>query len=322
MTHVGKINIHAAWLGWEARVLREFMLPRHRMVLDAVMRPLSEIVRTSAIYLGIAVLVIITMVVTMPALRMQALHLHGALLMALSPETFVGPQPSIAFAPARPAVGVISLEPIPEDDLPPAPYPGLNPSMDKPFAGMGSAGKTPSDPGVGLRTGPSAQVLAGFGVSRAQLDALNSYISRKYLVASDATRRLVDLAYVVGHEMKMDPLLLLAIMAVESRYNPYAQSQSGAQGLMQVMTKVHRDKFAKFGKDENVALNPAANVRVGALILNDCIKRRGGVDAGLACYVGATGPDDGGYGEKVQSERRRLALAASIPFNRDDQASK
>lgn len=293
-------------------------LPRHRQVLEAVFRPVSEVVRTSAIYLGIAVLVTIVMIVTMPPLRLQALHLHGALLMALSPETFVVPQPSIAFAPARPAVGVISLDAIPEDELPPL----FAPSMNAPFAGMGSAGKTATETGVGIRTGPSAQVLAGAGVSRAQLEALNSYISRKYLVASDATRRLVDLAYVVGHEMKMDPLLLLAIMAIESRYNPYAQSEAGAQGLMQVMTKVHRDKFAKFGKEENVALNPSANVRVGALILSDCIKRRGSVQAGLGCYVGATGPDDGGYGEKVQSERRRLALAASIPLREDSQASK
>ncbi len=299
-------------------MLRGLFPPKHRLVLGTLFGPVSEVVRTSTIYLGIAVLVTIVMVVSMPPLRLQALHLHGALLMALSPETFVGPQPTFAFIPARPAVGVISLDAIPEDELPPA----LTPSMNAPFAGMGSAGQATKDSGLGIRTGPSAQVLAGFGVSRSQLDALNSYISRKYLVASDATRRLVDLAYMVGHEMKMDPLLLLAIMAIESRYNPYAQSQSGAQGLMQVMTKVHRDKFAKFGKDENVALNPVANVRVGALILNDCIKRRGSVQAGLGCYVGASGPDDGGYGDKVQAERRRLALAASIPLHDEAQASK
>lgn len=299
-------------------MLRGLSLSQHRLVLNAVFRPVSEVVRTSAIYLGIAVLVTIIMVASMPPLRLQALHLHGALLMALSPDSFVGPQPSIAFTPARPSVGVISLDAIPEDELPPL----LTPSMNAPFAGMGSAGSVATDQGVGIRTGPSAQVLASFGVSRSQLDALNNYISRKYLVASDATRRLVELAYVVGHEMKMDPLLLLAIMAIESRYNPYAQSQSGAQGLMQVMTKVHRDKFAKFGKDESIALNPAANVRVGALILNDCIKRRGSLQAGLGCYVGATGPDDGGYGNKVQAERRRLALAASIPLRDETQASK
>lgn len=299
-------------------MLNGLFIPKHRLVMDALLRPLSEVARTSAIYFGIAVLVIIVMVVSMPPFRLQALNLHGALLMALSPETFVGPQPSITFTPARPSVSVISLDAIPEDELPPL----FSPSMSAPFAGMGSAGKNANAPGVGIRTGPSAQVLASFGVSRSQLDALNNYISRKYLVASDATRRLVDLAYLVGHEMKMDPLLLLAIMAIESRYNPYAQSQSGAQGLMQVMTKVHQDKFAKFGKDENVALNPVANVRVGALILNDCIKRRGSVQGGLGCYVGASGPDDGGYGDKVQAERRRLALAASIPLLEETQASK
>jgi hypothetical protein len=124
----------------------------------------------------------------------------------------------------------------------------------------------------------------------------------------------VDTAYVVGGEMKLDPLLLLSVMATESRFNPYAGGQPGGPtGLMQVMLSIHRDKFAKYGRGDAMAFNPVANVRVGAFILNYCIDRRGSIAGGLLCYCGATSPGaDGGYTEKVLSERRRMALAASI----------
>ena len=103
--------------------------------------------------------------------------------------------------------------------------------------------------------------------------------------------------YKVGRDKQLDPLLLLAVIAIESRYNPLAESHVGAQGLMQVMTSVHQDKFDAVGKNP---LDPGANIMVGATILKDCINRRGSVDGGLACYVGATGPDDNGYGARCR----------------------
>jgi hypothetical protein len=84
---------------------------------------------------------------------------------------------------------------------------------------------------------------------------------------------------------------------------------------MQVMTQVHIDKFDRYGEGAAAALNPIANIRVGAQILDECIKRRGSVAGGLACYVGATGPSDGGYGARVLAEQRRLALASGIPIS-------
>jgi soluble lytic murein transglycosylase-like protein len=153
------------------------------------------------------------------------------------------------------------------------------------------------------------------GTSRGQVQALRSYISRKYKIAGNVTGVLVQTAFTVGRELKLDPQLLLAVIAIESRYNPFAESHVGAQGLMQVMTKVHQDKFARFGDVADAAINPIANIRVGAQILADCIKRRGSVEGGLACYVGSTGPGDDGYGAKVLAERRRIALASGIPLS-------
>lgn len=159
-----------------------------------------------------------------------------------------------------------------------------------------------------------AQALQRQAVSQSQQDALIQYLSRKYLVATQAARMFVETAYVVGDELKVDPLLLLAIIATESRFNPYAGGQvGGPTGLMQVMMSVHREKFTQFGRGETMVFNPVANIRVGAFILAYCIRTRGSVAGGLLCYCGASGPNaDGGYTGKVLSERRRLALAGSI----------
>jgi soluble lytic murein transglycosylase-like protein len=116
----------------------------------------------------------------------------------------------------------------------------------------------------------------------------------------------------VARQRELDPQLVLAVIAIESRYNPFAESHVGAQGLMQVMTRVHKEKFVDFADGVDAALNPLANIQVGTQILYDCIKRRGSIRGGLACYVGATGPGDGGYGNKVLAEMRRIALASGI----------
>ena len=81
-------------------------------------------------------------------------------------------------------------------------------------------------------------------------------------------RDSLNTVYKVGREKQLDPLLLLAVIAIESRYNPLAESHVGAQGLMQVMTSVHQDKFDAVGKNP---LDPGANIAVGATILRDCI---------------------------------------------------
>ena len=75
-------------------------------------------------------------------------------------------------------------------------------------------------------------------------------------------------------------------MAIESSFNPFAQSSVGAQGLMQVMTKVHDDKYEPFG-GRHAAFDPVTNLRVGVQVLKECIARAGSLEAGLRYYVGA-----------------------------------
>ncbi len=136
------------------------------------------------------------------------------------------------------------------------------------------------------------------------------YLSRRYRVAENAVRHIVVEAFRVGHALGVDPLLILAVTAVESSLNPFAQSPVGAQGLMQVLTRVHSDKFEPHG-GELAALDPIANLRVGSQILGDLIRRGGSVERGLQLYVGAGNlPDDGGYADRVLGEMARIRMAA------------
>ncbi|MEK6424080.1 MAG: transglycosylase SLT domain-containing protein [Burkholderia gladioli] len=132
-----------------------------------------------------------------------------------------------------------------------------------------------------------------------------NYLARRYHVALEPVGRLVTAAFQTGRDVGLDPLLLLSVMAIESGFNPYAESGAGAQGLMQVMSKIHSDKF-EYAGGTDAALRPVVNLQVGALVLKDCIARGGSLTGGLRLYNGVTGPDDGGYSAKVLGERSRL----------------
>ena len=140
--------------------------------------------------------------------------------------------------------------------------------------------------------------------------AIAYWLSKKYKVAAEPMAALVTEAYEQGARHKIDPTLILAVVAIESRFNPFAQSSVGAQGLMQVMTRVHTDKYENFGGDL-AAFDPVSNMRVGVTILKEYIRRSGSIEGGLKYYVGAANlPSDGGYAAKVLAEYQRIRQVA------------
>lgn len=166
----------------------------------------------------------------------------------------------------------------------------------------------------------SGNVLAGLGepeaVARAtatdpdnlskEQAAVAQWIARRYRVATEPVAALVQEAWAVGQRAGLDPTLILAIIAIESSFNPFAQSPVGAQGLMQVMTRVHDDKYGPFG-GTHAAFDPITNLRVGVQVLKECIVRAGSVAEGLRHYVGAALLEsDGGYASRVLAEQRHL----------------
>lgn len=131
------------------------------------------------------------------------------------------------------------------------------------------------------------------------------YLSRRYKVAPDVTEQLVGAAHEAGGRLGMDPLLILAVMGVESRFNPIAESVMGAKGLMQVIPKFHQDKLEEHG-GEDAVLDPMTNILVGTRILKDAMRRGGGLMSGLQLYAGAFGDDGRQYAQKVMAEKERM----------------
>ncbi len=130
-------------------------------------------------------------------------------------------------------------------------------------------------------------------------------MAEKYKVDVNTLKSYISHAVIVGKEVSIDPVLIIAVMAIESNFKASVQSPAGAQGLMQVMTSVHANKFIPYGGIA-AAFKPEANIRVGAYILKYLIAQAGSLSGGLRYYVGASSAGDGGYAAKVMTERNFL----------------
>ena len=141
------------------------------------------------------------------------------------------------------------------------------------------------------------------------------HIARKYRVNASSVEQYMGYARQSGKTYNVDPYLIMAVMATESSFNPRAQSRVGAQGLMQVHTKMHKKRFKPYGSTDTV-WEPKVNIQVGSSILSDYLKRYGGSERrALKAYVGAARMShDGGYGNKVLRRRDEfvsVSVAAS-----------
>jgi soluble lytic murein transglycosylase-like protein len=142
--------------------------------------------------------------------------------------------------------------------------------------------------------------------------AVAEWLARKYRVAPEPVAALVLEAQALSKSSRLPANLILAVMAIESSFHPYVQSQAGAQGLMQVMTGIHSKRYEAYG-GTMAAFDPRTNMRVGVAVLVDGIKLKGGsVEEGLRFYLGGDAvTDDGGYVAKVLAEQARLDQVAA-----------
>jgi hypothetical protein len=132
-------------------------------------------------------------------------------------------------------------------------------------------------------------------------------VAQRYRVSPQALQPIFLAAQQAANDI--DPLLIIAIIGIESGFNPMAQSVMGAQGLMQVIPRFHRDKLPPDAAAGGL-LDPVSNVRVGTQVLKEAIRRQGGLIEGLQHYAGASDDLDRGYASRVIAEKQRLELAA------------
>jgi hypothetical protein len=147
--------------------------------------------------------------------------------------------------------------------------------------------------------------VAQLQAEEARYRAVAGFVAKRYRVSQDAAFDLVTLAHSAGRQLQLDPLLIIAVIAIESRFNPIAESRAGAKGLMQIIPKFHGDKLEAFGGEEAI-FEPEANIHVGARILKEYLRRTGSLGIALQMYAGALDDDEDQYTRKVLNERHRL----------------
>lgn len=161
---------------------------------------------------------------------------------------------------------------------------------------------------IGAPASPPGAPVTKSLLSPAMNSALES-VAQRYRVSPEALQAVFEAAQAAAQSRNLDPLLIVAIIGIESGFNPYAQSPMGALGLMQVIPRYHQDKLPK-AAGKAAFLDPASNVQVGAQVLQEAIRRQGGLMEGLQYYGGVSDDPDQSYANRVITEKQRLEQAA------------
>jgi hypothetical protein len=166
------------------------------------------------------------------------------------------------------------------------------------------------DPADGMANGDETSMEAPVTALTPRMQGALEFVARRYRVASAALQPTFVAAQAAGRELHLDPLLIIAVIGVESGFNPFSQSVYGAQGLMQVVPRFHADKLPEEATPA-AFLDPVTNVQVGASVLRESIRRMGSLEDGLQYFGGASNDLERRYSNKVLAERQRLEQAVS-----------
>jgi len=108
----------------------------------------------------------------------------------------------------------------------------------------------------------------------------------RYVADAKEQELILRCVYREANRHQIDPDLLLAVMQVESRFDRFAVSSAGAQGLMQVMPFWRNE----IGRPQDNLTQIETNVRYGTAILSHYLgKARGDLIDALARYNGSRG---------------------------------
>uniref|UniRef100_A0ABX1N5I5 Transglycosylase SLT domain-containing protein n=1 Tax=Aromatoleum buckelii TaxID=200254 RepID=A0ABX1N5I5_9RHOO len=156
---------------------------------------------------------------------------------------------------------------------------------------------------------PAPRNASAEGGLSSEMRRVRDYVARRYKVPTTMLEPVLAAAEHHGRTSGIDPLLIVAMMAIESSFNPVAVSSMGAQGLMQVIPRFHMDKIGDVER-KNPLFDPQLNVRVGTQVLAEGLRRFGSLQAALQYYGGARSDPQARYANKVLAMKKRLISAA------------
>jgi soluble lytic murein transglycosylase-like protein len=121
------------------------------------------------------------------------------------------------------------------------------------------------------------------------------------MVPQNETRlQLLEAIHRYASDSKLPPELVLAVIQVESSFDRFAISRSGAQGLMQVMPFWKKE----IGRPQDNLTDISTNLSYGCRILQFYLKQENGrLSAALARYNGSAGSTR--YSDKVEAAWKR-----------------
>ena len=175
------------------------------------------------------------------------------------------------------------------------------------FAHPSSPVGSPPAPAAAPTQAATHAVASSSSKEALRYQVLADFLSKRYRVSRDALERFVRLAYAAGQSTKIDPLLIIAVMAVESSFNPIAESVVGAKGLMQIIPEYHRDKLTAPHGELLDVLDPEVNIIAGAKVLREyTIKTGDDLHAALRLYGGVGSDFQHPYPNRILTEREKL----------------
>lgn len=157
---------------------------------------------------------------------------------------------------------------------------------------------------------PRPKPIASAGGLSAEMLGVRDFVAQRYNISTRKLEPLLAAAEVSGRKLGIDPLLIVAVMAIESSFNPFAESNMGAQGLMQVIPRFHLDKIGR-NAAEDALFDPTLNIRVGTMVLVEGMQRFGTLQSALQYYGGALRDPNASYANKVLAMKKRLVAAAT-----------
>lgn len=166
------------------------------------------------------------------------------------------------------------------------------------------------------RARPWAALPSRMALDIAQVEAvvMERMPNRNAALQRDVARAIDEEARQAG----LDPLLMLALIHVESSFDPGAVSDAGAIGLMQLRERTLHREIERAGLAPADPRDPVANVRAGTRYLRRLVTAFGSTDLALMAYN--AGPNRilsyyragdiperfHGYPRRIRSERERL----------------
>lgn len=204
------------------------------------------------------------------------------------------------------------------------------PKLTPPPRQQARASRPAAAPAVGLRAAPAREARVELAAATAtkvaavaaskvvanddddlspEMAKVRDWVAERYRVSEKSLEPALAAAEASATKLGFDPLLIVAIMAVESSFNPRAVSNMGAQGLMQVIPRYHQDKIGK-NKSKYALFDPELNVRVGAEVLHEGLRRYGSMQRALQYYNGSLRDPNARYTRKVMSIKKHLLTAA------------